>query len=212
MLAGQSLAEISGGARGCTSSNQCYTISLADGQSYHFWDTAGLNEADDGTVSSQVAIQNLLDLVRDHGVNLVMFCVRDRLPNIIRVNYDLFWGIICRKKVPIVLVATGQEGRNEMDDWWRENQKTLRKMKLAFKGHACITSWKGRENINEKDYEASAAKVWKLVSEHCAPTTWHMPPQWPAQAQREIEAYENNYKAGNGMQRFLQLTRLFFLR
>ena len=179
-----------------------------------FWDTAGLNEAEDGTVSSQAAVRNLLNLVNDHGVNLLIYCIRKRFPGIIRVNYDLFWRIICRERVPIVLVVTGLEGKNDMDEWWRENQKTIKKkMKMSFNGHACITSWKGRENRYEKVYKESAEKVWKLVREHCRRTAWSMPPEWPVQAQKEIKAYEQEYyNAGSvkGMQNFLQLlARLF---
>lgn len=203
MLADETLASVSGGASGCTSSNQRYPI-LHKGTNYTFWDTAGLNESDDGTVPSQHAIQNLLDLVKNNEVNLLVYCVRDRLPNIIRVNYDLFWGIVCKKKVPIVLVTTGLEGRNDMDGWWGENQKAIKKMKMSFDGHACITSWKGRRNAYDKEYRESAEKVWKLVRQHCRQTAWSMPPGWPDQALKEIEAYENDYKAGSGVHRFLQ--------
>jgi len=214
MLAGKPVATVSGGASGCTPSNQPYPIPPGD-DNYMFWDTAGLNEADDGTVSSQAAVQNLLNLVKDHGVNLLIYCIRERLPNITRVNYDLFWETICRKEVPILLVVTGLEGKHDMNEWWRENQKTIRAMKMSFDGHACITSWKGRGDIYEKEYKASAEEVWKLVRKHCRPTAWCMPPGWPVQAQRDIEAYEQNYYnaySGNGMQKFLrELSRFFTL-
>jgi len=214
MLAGSPLAKVSGGASGCTPSSKCYSVRHGD-DIYTLWDTAGLNEADDGTVSSQAAVQNLLDLVKDHGVNLLVYCIRERFPNIIRVNYDLFWGIICRKEVPILLVVTGLEGKEDMDDWWYENQKTIKKMKMSFDGHACITSWKGRGNRYEKEYQQSAERVWKLVRKHCRPNPWSMPPDWPTLAQREIKAYEQNYyNAGsaNGVQKFLrQLSFLFSL-
>ena len=214
MLAGRPIAKVSGGANGCTPSNQPYAIPHGY-DNYVFWDTAGLNEAEDGTVSSQAAVRNLLNLVNDHGVNLLIYCIRERFPGIIRVNYDLFWGIICRKEVPIVLVVTGLEGKDDMDEWWRENRKTIEKMKMSFDGHACITSWKGRENRYEKEYQESAEDVWKLVRKHCRPTAWSMPPEWPVRAQREIEAYvQKYYNAGlaNGMQNFLQqLGRLFSL-
>jgi hypothetical protein len=167
MLAGGlNVAKVSSSADGCTPSNDAYSIPHKNDNSYTFWDTPGLNEADNGTVSSQAAVQNLLNLVKDHGVNLLIYCIRGRLVDIIRVNYDLFWKIICMERVPIVLVVTGQEGRDDMDEWWRENEKTVKKMKLVFAGHACITSWKGRGNRYERAYKESAEKVWKLVREH----------------------------------------------
>jgi len=187
MLAGRPIAKVSGGASGCTTSNECYSIPHGDDK-YTFWDTAGLNEADDGTVSSQAAVQNLLNLVKDHGVDLLIYCIRGRLVNIIRVNYDLFWGNILRKEVPIVLVVTGLEGKADMDGWWRENEKTIKKMKMSFDGHACITSWKGRDNRYEKEYKESAERVWKLVRERCS-----MPPERPALPQKKVLEYMVGY-------------------
>ena len=193
MLAGSRVAEVSDNASGCTLSNKRHSILHGDNDSYTLWDTAGLNEDQEGSVSSQAAVQNLLNLAKDHGVNLLVYCIRGRLVNIIRVNYDLFWGIICREKVPIVLVVTGLEGKDDMDEWWRENQKTIKNMKMSFAGHACITSWKGRENIYEEAYKASAKKVWKLVREHCKPEPWRMPPAWPTLAQKEVVEYMVSY-------------------
>ena len=122
---------------------------------------------------------------------------------------------MCRNEVPILLVVTGLEGKDDMDDWWYENQKTIKKMKMSFDGHACITSWKGRGNRYEKAYKQSAEEVWKLVRKHCRPNPWSMSPEWPTLAQREIKAYEQNYyNAGSadGVQKFLrQLSFLFSL-
>jgi len=174
MLAGSPIAKVSDGAGGPTSSER-YSIPHGE-DNYTFWNTAGLNEAEDGTVSSQAAVQNLLNLVQDHGVNLLIYCIRGRLVDIIRDNYDLFWGIICRKEVPILLVVTGLEEEADMGAWWRENENTIKKM--SFVGHACITS--------EKE---SAEKVWKLVREHCRLNSWSMPPKWPALAQKKVAKY-----------------------
>ena len=127
MLAGNPIAKVSGGASGCTPSNERYPIPNGD-DNYVFWDTAGLNEAEDGTVSSQVAVQNLLNLVNDHGVNLLVYCIRERFPNIIRVNYDLFWGIICRKEVP--------EHYRDPYFW-----KSRRGKELHDRGQGCQANW-----------------------------------------------------------------------
>jgi len=112
MLAGSRVAEVSDSPSGCTSSNKRNSIPHEEDNNYTFWDTPGLNEDREGSVSSQAAVQGLLKLVNDQGVNLLMYCIRGRLVNRIRVNYDLFWGIICREKVPIVLVVrAGRKGR-----------------------------------------------------------------------------------------------------
>ena len=199
MLAGSTIAKVSDYASGCTHSNERHSFSHGNDHSYTLWDTAGLNEDEDGTVSSQKAVENLLNLVKDHSVDLLIYCIRGRLVNIIRVNYDLFWGIICRKEIPIVLVVTGLEGKGDMDEWWHENQKTIKNMKMSFVGHACITSWKGREDIYEKKYKESAEKVWKLVRDHCRPNPWCMPPEWPILAQKEVVEYMVSYPPSHSL-------------
>jgi ribosome biogenesis GTPase A len=73
------------------------------------------------------------------------------------------------ERVPVVLVVTGLEGKNDMDEWWLQNEKTIQTMKMSFDGHACITSWKGRDDMYEKKYTESVEKLWILVLEHCGP-------------------------------------------
>jgi len=51
MLAGSPLAKVSGGASGCMPSSKRYSVPHGD-DIYTLWDTAGLNEAEDGTVDS----------------------------------------------------------------------------------------------------------------------------------------------------------------
>jgi predicted GTPase len=167
MLAGSRIADVSGSASGCTPSNKRYSISHGDDEIYTFWDTAGLNENEAGTVSHQTALQNLQDIIKDDGVDLLVYCMRDRLVDIIRDNYDLFWRDICKERVPIVLVVTGLEGKEDKGAWWRENKKTIKKMGMSFNGYACITSWKGRGDMYEKEYKESAEEVWNLVRGHC---------------------------------------------
>jgi len=57
---------------------------------------------------------NLCNLLGEHSVNLIIYCIRgSRLTDIVRVNYDLVSGI----KVPIILIVTGLEQEENMDDW-----------------------------------------------------------------------------------------------
>jgi hypothetical protein len=82
-----------------------------------------------------------------------------------------------------------------MDEWWGENEKAVKKMKMVFAGHSCITSWKGRENVNETVYNESTEKVWEMVRAHCRPIPWFMPPEWPNKAQKEVIDYMVGYKS-----------------
>jgi len=206
MLAAKSVAEVSDGATGCTPSNLSYDI-RHEPHSYTFWDTPGMNEDQSGTVSSKDAIQNLLNLVQEKDVSLLIYCIRGRLVDIIRVNYELVWEIICKKEVPIVLVVTGLEFENDMDDWWRRNESTLRKMKLSFAGHACITTTKGRKSIFQNKYDASAGKLWRLVEEHCQPEPWKMPTEWPSEAKAKVKKYLEDYYSASPVARLRRFFR-----
>jgi hypothetical protein len=186
MLACSSVTQLS-------NDDQRHSISHEDGNTYRFWDVDGLNEDKEAPALSQwVAIQDLRSVVgAAENVNLLIYCIHGRLLNILPDNYDLFWRIICRRKVPIVLVVTGLEEKDDMDEWWDENQKTIEQMNVTFDGYACITSWKGKDYRYERKYKDSARKVWKLVKEHCRPEPWSMPLVRPGQARRdsEVERY-----------------------
>ena len=214
MLAGQPVAKVSDSPTGCTPSNQAHDISHgnANSNNYTFWDTPGLNENEEGTRPSQVALGNLLNLIGDNGINLLIYCIRGRLVDIVRINYDLFWGIICRKAVPIVLVVTGLEQYEDMDDWWRNNGKFFDKMNMSFQGHACITTTKGRNGMYMQAYEESAKRAWKLVEEHCRAEPWRMEPNWSVQAEKKTKEYMENYNSGllTGMWKVLGFVRTAF--
>jgi hypothetical protein len=78
------------------------------------------------------------------------------------------------------------------DEWWDENQRAVEEMNVSFDGHACMTSWKGRDYRYE--YKESARKVWKLVKEHYTPEPWTVPLDW-ALAQKEVEGYMVNFSS-----------------
>jgi hypothetical protein len=78
-------------------------------------------------MSSQHAAQNLQNLVKDQRVDLFIYCIRDRLVDIIRINYELVRKNPHRGKAPILLVVTGLEGIDDMEEWWHESTKSQRR-------------------------------------------------------------------------------------
>jgi len=141
---------------------------------------------------------NLCDLLREHSVNLIIYCVRgSRFTDIVRVNYDLFYGIVCEKKVPIVLVVTGLELEGNMDDWWNRYEKTIKRMGMAraFDEYACVTTTTGKDDIYQEEYELSASKVWKLVKKCCRPVPWTVEPRRLVKARGKMDRYMKNYNA-----------------
>lgn len=204
MLAQREIAEVSSGVFGCTLSSQKFDISPnADHRSYTFWDTPGLNEGEEGHVPAREAIRHLYNLVKDlPSVNLVIYCVRgSRFTDIVRVNYDMFWAIICEGKVPVVLVVTGLEQEDDMEQWWSRSHKGIEQMGIAFNGHACVTTTRGRNGLYEEEYRESKDKVWALVQRHCSPVLWIRSPKWLAEAESGLEIYMKEYSARTGKER-----------
>jgi hypothetical protein len=71
-----------------------------DAESFLFWDTAGLDEADSGTVPSEDAIGQLLHLLRStkDGVNLLIFVMKlGAISQTVKKNYELFVDTITGK-------------------------------------------------------------------------------------------------------------------
>ena len=168
---------------------------------------------------AQQAITNLVALVRQlsandsraGGVSLLVYCIRGtRLREIIRVNYDLFWGIICNEQVPIVLVITGLENEDDMDSWWRDNRGELEEtMEMRFDGHVCVTSTKGKLNkagryTFDEEYQESVGKVRGLLESACAS---HLIPlrvegeMWITSVEKRLKRYMLEYNQRTGQER-----------
>jgi len=237
MLQGGEVAATSNSAYGCTPDSSHHEVTFVSrrscvlsfspnqvsifptasgGKKYRLWDTSGLNEGNRGTVPTQKAMFNLVALVKGlrenaGGVSLLVYCIRGaRLREIIRVNYDLFWGIICNGQVPIVLVITGLENEDDMEDWWRDNRIELEDvMGMKFQGHVCMTSTKGKieksgRYMFEEEYQESVGKVRNLVESGCA---LHPEPlrvdgeRWIADVEWRLKHYLLEYNQRTGQER-----------
>lgn len=169
------MAAVSNQAVGCTYASKKFRATIA-GREVMLYDTAGLNEAEAGTVSPLQAMQNLRSLVEGlNTVNLLVYCIRGtRFRKIVADNYNIFCKAICggSSKVPIVLVITGLENEDNMDDWWKDNKAYFDQYKLEFRGYACITATIGRASkdgsghIFQDLYDHSKKKLVKLLADH----------------------------------------------
>ena len=180
MIAATASASVSSAAVGCTFESVSYDAELND-RKYRLWDTAGLNEGEHGNVSADRAIESLQELVqslKDGGVSLLVYCIRgSRLRDIVKINYDLFHKIICDGKVPIVVVITGLENEDTMEDWWVDNVADFDRRGMQFPGHACITTTKGKvmksgEHMFQEEYDQSVELVRELIVANCAESAW----------------------------------------
>jgi hypothetical protein len=169
MLAGQNVANVSSANFGVTLSSKSYDIPKGN-KTYSFWDTSGLNEGEKGSVPAQEAANKLVGLFEGKSVGLIIYLARGaRFLTEVQANKPVFGRIrsVCGEKVPIVLVVTGLEQEEVMEEWWTRNKNGVEGLKLSFKGHACVTTIKGMDDVYEEEYQLSRSKIWKLVEDHC---------------------------------------------
>jgi hypothetical protein len=201
MLSDEGTAPVSNRAVGCTFESAPYVVPINE-RRYKLWDTAGLNEGDAGSIPGDQALRHLRDLVNNlrDGLSLLVYCIRgSRFRDIIKVNYDLFTEIICQGEVPVVIVITGLENEDRMEDWWTENEREFTERKMKFHGHACITTSKGKKNMFEEEYEESLGTVRALIEKCCPQNAWVVDSdQWLNRITSRIQEY---YDAYNGYSR-----------
>ncbi|KXN85170.1 hypothetical protein AN958_11592, partial [Leucoagaricus sp. SymC.cos] len=196
MLAGDSTAIIGNRAVGCTFESRPYPVPI-DGAQYTFWDTAGLNEGDAGTVPATTALSHLRDLVErlQDGLSLLVYCIRGaRYRDILKVNYDIFTEIICQGEIPVVVVVTGLEHEERMDDWWIANESEFTSRGMKFQRHACVTTIKGRKDMFEEEYEESKKVLRDLIKNTCPGGAWVVDSNaWFQRITSRIQGYYDEY-------------------
>jgi len=160
-IAQRQLAETSSNATGCTPRYQGHEIEIS-GESFVLFDTAGLDEGTGGTVPAAEAEAKLKSLLREltgprsNGIGLLVYCVgcgkdSGRISSLLR-NYNRVYSMICRKKVPIVVVVTGLESYEpNMESWWSANKDKFAECGMDFKDHACVTTLDNKSAITESE-------------------------------------------------------------
>jgi hypothetical protein len=173
MLDGHGEAEMSNGLVGKTFKSTPYSRRIG-GAEFKIWDTVGLNEGSQGTAPTAMAIENLWWLIKglDNGVTLLLFVMRGRITEKTHSNYKLFYEVFCGKAVRIVLVMTGMENEEDLQDWWLRNEGHYTKYGMKFDGHACVTTFKGKEGRHQKEYDKSKTMIEELIVENSKEQPW----------------------------------------
>jgi len=172
LMAGEERAATSSDTQRCTTHWEEHSIAC-DGYNYlKVFDTVGLQKQQKKPCEEHPdAIEDARSLItkldNEGGIDLLLFCVRGlKFVPTIESNYQRFYiellGGEKKKKIPVVLVVTGLEREQNMEDWWTRNKDTL-KSKINVDGHVCITAAK---NLDQGLYKQSRELISKLVKEH----------------------------------------------
>jgi GTPase SAR1 family protein len=185
MIAGTKLAPTCNGATACAFGHHSYNLPV-HGRNFKFLDTAGLDEGDleRGTVERSVAIVKLYKLLTglDGGINLLMFCMSgnsQRINNAVHQNWKIFSEILGKKQVPSVLVVTGLEQEDNMNEWWWNNRKLFEDQGIRPDDTACITTIRGIAlqgggHAYDEHYEESQAKIPNMILNRVLLRPWRV--------------------------------------
>ena len=118
---------VSGGSRptsngpfGVTQKTHVYAPFAYAGRQIQIIDTAGLHESEGGTVRSEAAVQQLVELLQKSrdGFHLLVHVARaNRITKQQEEDHDFFVRRMTQTKVPTLLVLTGCENEDPMTSW-----------------------------------------------------------------------------------------------
>ena len=173
MIVGNDVSKVSGAAQGCTFKNDPYPATI-NGKHFVIYDTAGLNEGDQGRVPHWKAIHELYTLIRGlDGVSLLIYCMRGRVKENAKANWILFDRIICGENVPVIVVVTGLETYGDPNDWKSEgNLDVLKRNGMRPKAVGCIVSFRGRRGEFAGVYAKSQSNLRDLITKNCLRKPW----------------------------------------
>ena len=174
MIVGKEVAKVSDGGGSCTFQNAAYETVIGN-STFVIYDTAGLNEGDQGRVPHWSAIRELYTLIRQlDGVSLLVYCMRGRVKENAKANWNLFNKVICGEKVPIIAIMTGLEGRKDPDEWWKTpgNKEAFRRHQINPRAVGCVVSVRGIHDEYQELYAKSRSKLHDLVQEHYLRRPW----------------------------------------
>ena len=175
LIVGKDVAKVSSALRGCTFKNDAYKTTIGD-KRFVIYDTAGLNEGEQGRVPHWQAIRELYILIRElDGVSLLIYCMRGRVRENAGTNWNLFNKVICGGKVPIIVVVTGLETYEDPDDLLKDENSSdvFKRNRMEPKDVGCIVSIRGKQNQYAETYAKSQLKVRTLITKHCLQKSWN---------------------------------------
>lgn len=178
LIAGRQLARTSHDAVSCTLQSEEYIVSLG-GIEFALHDTVGLHEAvadmktKDYLDSVYQACTLISKLKRSGGISLVMFCMKGgRITSSVQQTYNLFAKVFCNRQVPVVVIVTHLEEYDDMEQWWKKNEKSIEQYGFNSHGHACITATRGYQGAYKDKYEQSRRTIQRLLVNHSRGTAW----------------------------------------
>jgi len=137
LLTGNKEIPTSDQAIGCT-----FECKIYDHGEFLFIDTTGFGEGSKGTVPDAKAVGKLIKFLtanKDGFSLIVTVRQRGKITEIDENNYKLFHDTLCEEKIPNLLLITGCELDDPINQWWNCNKKFfIDNYKMKFVSGICI--------------------------------------------------------------------------
>ncbi|KAI5991123.1 P-loop containing nucleoside triphosphate hydrolase protein [Pisolithus albus] len=152
-------------------------IAVQESNVYRLWDTPGLNEGTQGTISTYQVMKELESLFKEldsvDGVHLLVFCFRftKYFTTGLQRVFESVNASIPNIQVPIVAAVThADEMRQTPENWWSGTESQRKQKGLIFGGYACVST------LEDEDYpptpgrrEKAKNDMWRLIMKHANP-------------------------------------------
>uniref|UniRef100_A0AC34QH02 G domain-containing protein n=1 Tax=Panagrolaimus sp. JU765 TaxID=591449 RepID=A0AC34QH02_9BILA len=177
-ITGQKM-KVSDAALGTTFKTRKFDDFEYNGKTYQFIDTAGLDEGDKGTTSCAQAMKNLINFIKDDGIEgfnlFVMVMSKGIISKAIQNNYELIAEHIRTEKIPTLCVVTRCENDDPLDKWVDENKDVFEEtygIKFTNMIGSCFAQeWEGRLGETYKRLcEESRKEVMDMIEITCSET------------------------------------------
>ena len=172
----RSVVKSSSQAIGCTVENTKVSGTIQDRPDllFNIYDTVGLSESADGSIPTVTAFIQLIKLAYavPNGINLLICCAeKGRLSSErFKANYRILKEELCENRIPCLLVITKCDGDDPIDDWWFDNEATVRnKLKFDFVDGVCVSTVKTKKKDPDQileDYKVSRQNLVAAIVKH----------------------------------------------
>lgn len=143
----------------------------------NLYDTVGLSESAEGSVSTASALVQLIKLAYaiPTGINLLICCAaKGRLSSErFKANYRIFKEQLCEDRIPCLLVITHCDNDDPIDDWWHENEDhVVNKLKFRFVDAVCVSTLKAKKKKPDhilEDYKVSRQNLIAAIRKYSLP-------------------------------------------
>lgn len=163
---------VDNGPKGVTSKTHIYPIFTSGDAQIEIIDTAGLNEAIEGTVKPEEAIKQIMLLLQSaaEGFSILVHVMRmGRLTKDHEADYKFFVESMALSKIPSILAVTGCENEHPMSSWPERHRSSFERYAYGDIVATCFAQGGPLEEHYAPLRDQSRASLVAAITAHALP-------------------------------------------